>query len=95
MKRNRQDIHFTLKSFVGEQKEIQIKYGTTLSELDDIVKNVYNVDNGVKLYVGNMQINRQENQEKTIGDLMAADTQHKYTILVVFQPYPPPPPKKD
>lgn len=92
--KNRQNINFTLKTFVGNQKEIQIKYGTTLRKLDDIIKDAYGTQNGVKLFVGSIQINKQENQEKTIGDLIKADTQQKYTILVVFQPYPPPLPKK-
>ena len=101
--RNRQNINFTLKTFVGNSRHIQIKYGTTLRELDDIIKETYPNKNGVKLgvklFVGSIQINKQENQEQTIGDLIdfKADTQQKYTILVVFQPYPPPyplPPKK-
>jgi hypothetical protein len=93
--RNGQNINFALKTFVGNHRDIKIKYGTTLRELDDIIKKAYSIKNGVKLFMGNIQINKQENQEQTIGDLIKADTQQKYTILVVFRSYPPPPKKKD
>ena len=98
--RNGQNINFTLKTFVGNHRDIKIKYGTTLRELDDIIKKAYSIKNGVKLFMGTIQINKQENQEQTIGDLIKADTQQKYTSLVVFRSYPPPPyplppPKKE
>jgi hypothetical protein len=93
--RNRKNINFTLKTFVGVNKNIKIKYGTTLNELDNLIKKAYNIKNGVKLIVQGIQINKQVDKEQTIGDLIKANTQKKYTIHVVFRPLPPPPPKKD
>lgn len=87
--RNRQNINFTLKTFVGSPRHKIIKYGTTLRKLEHIIKEAYGTKNGVKLFVGSVQINKQENQEKTIGDLIEANTQQQYTILVVFQPTSP------
>ena len=85
---NRKNINFTLKTFVGVNKNIKIKYGTTLNELDNLIKKAYNVKNGVKLIVQGIQINKQLDKEQTIGDLIKADTQKQYTIYVVFRPLP-------
>jgi hypothetical protein len=85
---NRKNIDFTLKTFVGVNKNIKIKYGTTLNELDNLIKKAYNVKNGVKLIVQGIQINKQVDKEQTIGDLIKANTQKQYTIYVVFRPLP-------
>ena len=92
--RNRQNIHFNLKTLDGTIRPIQIKYGTTLRELDNIIKDTYTGINEAKSFVGSISINKQENQEQTIGDLIEANPRKHYTILVVLKPYPPPLPKK-
>lgn len=91
-KKNRRNIKFALITLVGSYKKIEIKYGTKLRQLDDIIKKAYDVKNDVKLIANNINITKQENKEQPIGSLINAIPGTEYTMYVVFVPLPPPPP---